>query len=258
MLQICLLAVLCLGLCLGPSGAFRFAPRTAFRTLMHCAPAPAPAPASASCPPASTGIGEGLSEDPSFIFSPIGPVTLEEVSDENLIRIVNLETSDQQCNALLWKCLGYTMQEEGGVYSAEKVFPKWRERFESPPDLIGVQRVFDPAVDKPVRDASMSMMKSIPRDFKGGVRALEPLGFRGFKLKELTPNKTRRAQAVNWLIFYREKLFNKSFEQLRAERAAELKLREEADSQADPQAAEAALLQQGLPSERNYQKLRLD
>ncbi|KAJ1426430.1 hypothetical protein B484DRAFT_307523, partial [Ochromonadaceae sp. CCMP2298] len=125
------------------------------------------------------------------------------VSDENLIRIVNLDTSDQQCNALLWKCLGYTPSGDPGTYSAEKVFPKWRERYPTPPDLIGLSRVFDPTVDKPVRDASMAMMKSIPRDFKGGVRALEPLGFRGFKLKDLTPNKTRRAQAVNWLIFYR-------------------------------------------------------
>jgi hypothetical protein len=32
---------------------------------------------------------------------------------------------------------------------------------------------------------------------------LRPLGFTGFKLDELTPNKTRRAQCVNWLLFYR-------------------------------------------------------
>jgi hypothetical protein len=31
---------------------------------------------------------------------------------------------------------------------------------------------------------------------------LRPYGFTGFKLDELTPNKTRRAQCVNWLLFY--------------------------------------------------------
>lgn len=38
------------------------------------------------------------------------------------------------------------------------------------------------------------LMRSIPRDYKGGVMKLGDVGFKGFKLKELTPNKTRRAQ----------------------------------------------------------------
>ena len=36
---------------------------------------------------------------------------------------------------------------------------------------------------------------------------LRPEGFNGFKLAELTPNKTRRAQCANWLLYYREALF---------------------------------------------------
>jgi len=47
---------------------------------------------------------------------------------------------------------------------------------------------------------------------------LKPLGFPGYKLAGLTPNKTRRAQCTNWLLFYRENLFGKSVEQLREER----------------------------------------
>lgn len=42
----------------------------------------------------------------------------------------------------------------------------------------------------------MNLMRSIPRDYKGGVRSLEEEGFKGFNIRELTPNKTRRAQAI--------------------------------------------------------------
>lgn len=37
----------------------------------------------------------------------------------------------------------------------------------------------DPVVDRPVRDASMDLMRSIPKDFKGGVRNLTSVGFQG-------------------------------------------------------------------------------
>ena len=47
---------------------------------------------------------------------------------------------------------------------------------------------------------------------------LRPEGFNGFKLAELTPNKTRRAQCANWLLYYREALFGVSLEELIAAR----------------------------------------
>lgn len=55
------------------------------------------------------------------------------------------------------------------------------------------------------------------------------------QLKGLTPNKTRRAQCANWIIFFREELFGYTVEELRerrrlkkeAEAAAEAKMREE-------------------------------
>ncbi len=40
----------------------------------------------------------------------------------------------------------------------------------------------------------MNLMRSVPRDFKGGVRELVNFGWAMYKLNELTPNKTRRAQ----------------------------------------------------------------
>lgn len=122
------------------------------------------------------------------------PVLESELSNENLVKIVNLEATDEQCNQLCWKCLGYRYVPEIDRYENSQVFPRWKERFPDPPDLIGIQRIYDPVVDKPVRDASVSLMRSIPPDFKGGVRSLINNGFRLFKISELTPNKTRRAQ----------------------------------------------------------------
>ena len=47
--------------------------------------------------------------------------------------------------------------------------------------------------------------------------------------KELTPNKTRRAQCANWLIFYREELFGYTVEELREKR----RLKKEAEAAAE-------------------------
>jgi hypothetical protein len=189
---------------------------------------------------------EGITSSKSYEFTLDikEPITLKELSNSNLIKIVNLECSDQECNNIAWKCLGYIFDENTSKFIlSSAVFPKWAAKYPEPPDLIGITRDHSAEVDKPVRDASMNLMRSIPRDYKGGVRALESEGFKGFKLKELTPNKTRRAQLVNWMIYYREKLFGKSIEQLREERLQEVQKSQEISC---------------LPSEKQYEKLRLD
>lgn len=114
-------------------------------------------------------------------------------------------------------------------------------------DVIGVTRNYaDIEVDRAVRDANMNLMRSVARDFKGGVNNLKSYGFKGYKLNELTPNKTRRAQLVNWLIFYRETLYGKSFEQLFAERETkELNKKEQSDASTSA-------------GDRMYQRKRLD
>ena len=180
--------------------------------------------------------------DGAFV-STSGPVTAADLADENLVKIVSEEASDADVNVLLWKCLGYRYNAASSTWTSEEVFPKWAAKFPSPPDLIGVTRRYDPETDKIVRNASMDLMRSIPRDFKGGVRSLSRVGWKGFKLSELTPNKTRRAQSANWLIYYREKLLGKSLEELQAARLQE-------------QPAEKDVAD--LPSEKHYQSLRLD
>ena len=49
------------------------------------------------------------------------------------------------------------------------------------------------------------------------------------KYAELTPNKTRRAQCANWLLYYREELFGFTVEELREKRTLK-KLTAEAES----------------------------
>lgn len=157
------------------------------------------------CPPA---LQEGLADSPLFFVDPSAQLTERELSNENMLLIVTLVASDRQCNALAWKCLGYTYHAHNQSYTNEGVFQSFRTRFLEPPDVIGVTRDYSFEVDRVVRDASMHLMRSVPPDFKGGVRSsLRPLGFRGYQLKDLTPNKTRRAQLVNWLIFFRETFF---------------------------------------------------
>ena len=90
------------------------------------------------------------------------------------------------------------------------MFPKWRARFPQPPDLVGVTRVYSPDVDEPVLRANQALHRSIPMAHKDGIREnlrAEPVRFLGFKLEGLTPNKTRRAQCANWLLYYRSALW---------------------------------------------------
>jgi hypothetical protein len=174
-------------------------------------------------------------------------ITLAEIADENVVNIVNLKYTDQECNVLAWKCLGYQYNKQLDTFElSSNVFPKWASKYPDPPDLIGITRRYDPETDKVVRNASMDLMRSIPRTYKGGVRSLVSVGFKGYKLNELTPNKTRRAQLCNWIIYYREKLFGKTLEELKAERE------KEASENSVPQDIK------DLPSEQWFQRNRLD
>ena len=44
------------------------------------------------------------------------------------------------------------------------------------------------------------MTRSIPKEHKQGLKNI--LDFEGYKINELYPRRTRRATAVNWLIFW--------------------------------------------------------
>mmetsp|Transcript_77899 Transcript_77899/g.158256 ORF Transcript_77899/g.158256 Transcript_77899/m.158256 type:complete len:290 (-) Transcript_77899:160-1029(-) len=156
-----------------------------------------------------------------FIVSKEGGPTPEELTNENLIRIVNRRSNvtDIEVNTLVWKCLGYRFDPETEKWSSPEVFPKWKERYPTPPDVIGMRRQYAKDIDGEQFRNSQQLTKSIPVEHKQMLRQfLRPMGFRGYKVSELTPNLTRRAQATNWLLFYREELYGYTLEELIAKR----------------------------------------
>jgi hypothetical protein len=166
-------------------------------------------------------VGEG-----SFIISRSGPPTKEELSNENLYSILKIECTDLEVNTLVWKCLGYRFDEKAEEWTAAEVFPKWKEKYPQPPDLIGMARIYSKEVDQPSLKANQQLVRSVPVDNKQSLKThLRPLGFSGYKYAELTPNKTRRAQCANWLLYYREELFGYTVEELRERR----RLKQEAE-----------------------------
>jgi len=169
----------------------------------------------------------------------------------------------------VWKCLGYRFDEEKEEWKNDEVFPKWKEKYPSPPDLIGMQRIYSKEVDQPSLRANQAIVRSIPVDNKQSLKThLKPLGFTGYKVSytmssaapirytenmpnnvvtfgcekyaELTPNKTRRAQCANWLLFFREELFGYSVEELQERR----RLKKEAE-EAEKKRLEAEGKQEG-------------
>jgi hypothetical protein len=154
-----------------------------------------------------------------FVLSRTGDPTSEELSNENLLRILRVECSDLEANTLVWKGLGYRFDPDKEEWTTDQVFPKWKEKFPQPPDLIGMQRIYSKEVDQPCLKSNQSLVRSIPVDNKQSLKThLKPFGFTGYKLAELTPNKTRRGQCANWLLYYREELFGYTVEELRERR----------------------------------------
>jgi hypothetical protein len=195
-------------------------------------------------------VGEG-----DFILSREGPPTAQELDNENLYRILQIESSDLEVNTLVWKGLGYRFDPESEEWKNDECFPKWRSKFPTPPDLIGMQRIYSKEIDGPCLKNNQQLVRSIPADNKQSLKVhLKPLGFTGYKVSqrrhervvfprdpllgllllllfltrifrfdiwqmaELTPNKTRRAQCANWLLFFREELFGYTVEELKERR----------------------------------------
>ncbi|KAL3806867.1 hypothetical protein ACHAXA_005265 [Cyclostephanos tholiformis] len=164
--------------------------------------------------------------DGGFVLSRDGPPTVEELSNEQMLRIVRSTCSDLEVNTLVWKCLGYRFDSETETWDNAGVFPKWRESHPTPPDFVGMRRVYSRDIDRPCLEANQALVRSIPMEHKQSLKThLKPLGWGGYKYRELTPNMTRRAQCANWLIFYREELFGYTIEELTERR----RLRREAE-----------------------------
>jgi hypothetical protein len=162
-------------------------------------------------------VGQG-----EFVITRTGGPRAEELTNENILLIVDVppyRSSDLEVNTLVWKCLGYRFDSEKQVWTADECFPKWKEQYPEPPDLIGMQRIYSKQVDMPSLRSNQALIRSIPAEYKQSLKKhMQPLGWSGYKLKDLIPNKTRRAQCANWLLYYREEMFGYTVEELRERR----------------------------------------
>ena len=111
------------------------------------------------------------------------------ISREILFLILEDKVSDVFVCELVWERLFYKKESSiGNWFSTEKTPPYWSERFIKGPQIISE------------RPASIHLTRSIPKDHKQDLKKI--LNFKGYKINELYPRRTRRATAVNWLIFW--------------------------------------------------------
>lgn len=118
-----------------------------------------------------------------FIISRFGPPTIEELSNEQMLRIVQLECTDLEVNTLVWKCLGYRFDSTTNSWLNTECFPKWKDQFPTPPDLIGMKRVYSREMDSASLRSNQALVRSIPVDNKQSLKAhLKPLGWKGYQV----------------------------------------------------------------------------
>ena len=105
--------------------------------------------------------------------------------------------------------------------------PSWYGKFNSPyysESHVAFRAKVRAFVETEIMPHSAALTRSVAQDHKQGIKkTLKHLAWKGYKMDGLTPNMTRRAQAANWLLYYRRELRGVSIEELkrrRAERAA--------------------------------------
>jgi hypothetical protein len=137
----------------------------------------------------SNSAAEFSAPEPSTPAPSAEPATgLPPLTDATLWAILNEELDDATVNQLVWYYLGYRQGPEG--WRADQVAPDWQQDYPTPPDFIES------------RPATVKLTRSIPQANKQLLK--EELGFKGYKVDELIPRKTRRATMANWLLSYRK------------------------------------------------------
>ena len=90
---------------------------------------------------------------------------------------------------MVWERLFYTREKDTNYWISSELTPAyWSEKFVKAPQIISE------------RIASVHLTRSIPKEHKQGLKKF--LNFKGYKINELYPRRTRRATAVNWLIYW--------------------------------------------------------
>ena len=111
------------------------------------------------------------------------------ISRELLFLVLEDKVSDVFVCELVWERLFYTRGKNTNDWIYSELTPAyWSEKFIQAPQIISE------------RIASVHLTRSIPKEHKQGLKSF--LNFKGYKINELYPRRTRRATAVNWLIFW--------------------------------------------------------
>ena len=111
------------------------------------------------------------------------------LSKKILFSILDDQVSDVFVCELIWERLFYIKEKFTKDWKFSKYTPSyWSEKYNKAPQIIS-ERV-----------ASIHLTRSIPKEHKQGLKNI--LDFKGYKINELYPRRTRRATAVNWLIFW--------------------------------------------------------
>ena len=106
-----------------------------------------------------------------------------------LFLVLEDKVSDVFVCELVWERLFYTRKTTLNKWVSTSLTPTyWSGKFVEAPQIISE------------RLASVHLTRSIPRDHKQGLKNF--LNFKGYKINELYPRRTRRATAVNWLIYW--------------------------------------------------------
>ena len=111
------------------------------------------------------------------------------LSKKLLFSILEDQVSDVFVCELIWERLFYIKEQSNLDWISSDYTPSyWSEKYNKAPQIISE------------RFASMHLTRSIPKKYKQGLKKF--LSFKGYKINELYPRRTRRATAVNWLIFW--------------------------------------------------------
>ena len=111
------------------------------------------------------------------------------ISKDLLFLVLEDRVSDVFVCELVWERLFYNREKISNDWVSSELTPAyWSEKFEKAPQIISE------------RPASVHLTRSIPKDCKQGLKNF--LNFKGYKINELYPRRTRRATAVNWLIYW--------------------------------------------------------
>ncbi len=115
-------------------------------------------------------------------FWPLSRILLNKILEDRI--------SDCFVAQLVWERLGYQPEKNSAALwiAGPNTPTDWKIVFPKQPEIISQ------------RKASVYLTRSIPKKYKQALK--EKMNFKGYRIEELFPRRTRRATAVNWLLAF--------------------------------------------------------